>query len=99
MKRTWTENEIKTLIQENDKVLYRALKRLYAEQTADEQSSKETTERNGVGFNGADGHFLSSCSEFLIKRGFLSDKQKVIVRRKMVKYTKQLTRLANIGIA
>lgn len=97
--RIWTENEIRQLVQENDTVLYRALKRLYAEQTADEQSSKETTERNGVGFNGVDGHFLSSCSEFLIKRGFLSDKQKVIVRKKMIKYTKQLTKLANIGIA
>lgn len=97
--RTWTEEEIRNLVQSNDKVLYRALKRLYAEQTASEKASMETHERNGVGFNGADGNFLSSCSEFLIKRGYLSDKQKVIVRKKLVKYNKQLTRLANAGVA
>lgn len=97
--RTWTEEEIKNLVQSNDKVLYRALKRLYAEQTASEKASMETHERNGVGFNGVDGNFLSSCSEFLIKKGFLSDKQKVIVRKKLIKYNKQLTRLANAGVA
>ena len=97
--RTWTEEEIRNLVQSNDKVLYRALKRLYAEQTSSEKASMETHERNGVGFNGVDGNFLSSCSEFLIKRGYLSDKQKVIVRKKLVKYNKQLTRLANAGVA
>lgn len=94
-KRVWTEDEIKNLVQTNDKVLYGALKKLYACQTADEQSIGETTEHNGVGFNGIDGTFLSSCAEFLIRKDFLTDKQKVAVRKKMVKYTKQLTKLAN----
>jgi hypothetical protein len=31
-KRIWTEEEIKVLIQENDKVLYGALKKLYKRQ-------------------------------------------------------------------
>ena len=94
-KRVWTEEEIKNLVQTNDKVLYGALKKLYAKQTADEQRSKETKENNGVGFNGVDAGFLSSTAEFLLRTGFLTDKQKVIVRKKMVKYTRQLTRLAN----
>ena len=93
--RQWTVDEIKELIQTNDKVLYGALKKLYAEQTADEQHVGETREHNGVGFNGIDSKFLSSVSEFLIKRGFLTDKQKYITRKKLVKYSKQLTRLAN----
>ena len=38
MARTWTESEIKELVQTNDKVLYGALKQLYACQTADEQA-------------------------------------------------------------
>ena len=94
-KRVWTQDEIKHLVQTNDKVLYGALKKLYDQQTADEQRVGETVVHNNVGFNGADSRFLSSTAEFLKKTGFLTDKQKVIVRRKLVKYTKQLTRLAN----
>ena len=94
--KTWTSEEIKNLVQTNDKVLYGALKKLYACQTADEQASGETHEHNGKGFNGVDASFLSSVSEFLIKRGYLTDKQKVITRKKLIKYTNQLTMLANV---
>lgn len=94
-KRVWTEQEIKELVQTNDKVLYGALKKLYAEQTADEQRAGETRNLNGVGFNGVDSKFLSSVSQFLLKNGFLTDKQKAVTRKKLVKYNKQLTRLAN----
>ena len=95
MARIWTEQEIKELVQTNDKVLYGALKNLYACQTADEQAIGETSVKNGAGFNGLDAPILSSIAEFLINRGYLTDKQKVLVRKKLVKYNKQLTRLAN----
>lgn len=94
-KKTWTEEEIKNLIQVNDKVLYGALKKLYACQTAEEQNDKETHEQNGKGFNGVDAPILSSFCEFLNKTGFLTQKQKVLARKKLVKYNKQLTVLAN----
>lgn len=94
-KRVWTEEEIKDLVQTNDKVLYGALRNLYACQTADEQEAGETKVYNGVGFNGVDAHFLSSVAEFLNRTGFLTEKQKIITRKKLVKYNKQLTRLAN----
>lgn len=94
-KRVWTEDEIKSLVQTNDKVLYRALKKLYDCQTEGEQISKQTHEHNGKGFNSVDSEFLSNVSEFLIARGYLADKQKSVVRKKLVKYTKQLTKLAN----
>ncbi len=93
--RVWTEEEIRSLIQTNDKVLYGALKRLYNEQTNDEKQSGETKHQNGVGFNGVDARFLTSVAEFLIRNGFLTDKQKAVTRRKLVKYNRQLTRLAN----
>jgi len=93
--KVWTEAQIAELIQTNDTVLYRALKKLYAEQTDAEQAMGETKERNGRGFNGADAKFLSSVSEFVTKRGFLTDKQKSVARRMLKKYNKQLTRLAN----
>ena len=93
--RVWTEEEIKHLIQVNDNVLYGALKTIYAEQTADEKASRQANHQNGVGFNGADAPILSSFAEFLNKTGFLTPKQKIIARKKLVKYNKQLTRLAN----
>lgn len=93
--KTWTKEEIKTLVATNDKVLYGALKQLYARQTADERELKETNCQNGLGFNGVDAPFLTNVAEFLLKTGFLTDKQKVITRRKLVKYTGQLTKIAN----
>lgn len=94
-KRIWTEDEIKNLIQTNDEVLYRALKELYACQTEDEQASGRTKEYNGKGFNGVDAEFLSSVARFLIRNGFLTEKQKICTRKKLVKYNKQLTKIAN----
>lgn len=95
MTKVWSEDEIRELIQTNDKVLYGALRKLYACQTADEQSTGETKHRNGVGFNGIDSKIMSSFAEFLNRTGFLTVKQKAVARRKLIKYNKQLTRLAN----
>lgn len=95
MARVWTEDEIRNYVQTNDKVLYKALERLYDEQTVDEKRAGETTHNNGVGFNGADSKIMSSFAEFLKRTGFLTDKQKAVARKKLVKYNKQLTRLAN----
>ncbi len=94
-KKVWTEDEIRNLLETNDTVLCGALKKLYNQQTDDEQNCGTTTHSNGVGFNGADAEFLSSAAKFLIKNNYLSDRQKMVVRKKMIKYAKQLTRLAN----
>ena len=93
--KVWTVDEIKQLVQTNDKVLYGALKKLYELQTESEKQQKETTESNGVGFSAYDAEFMTSVAEFLIKNGFLSEKQKMYVRKKIVKYSKQLTKIAN----
>lgn len=95
IRKAWTEEEIRNLIQTNDKVLYRALYALYNKQTEDEKDSGHTKHYNGVGFNGVDSKFMTSIAEFMIQKGFLTDKQKACARKKMVKYTKQLTAIAN----
>ena len=95
MARVWSEEEIKNLVQTNDKVLYGALKKLYEQQTADEKQDGQTKNTNGVGFNKPDSQFLSGVAEFLLARGYLTDKQKYVTRKRLVKYNKQLTRLAN----
>ena len=95
MRRIWTEEEIKVLVQTNDKALYGALRKLYACQTADEIAEGAANHRNGAGFNGVDAGIMTSFCEFLNRTGFLTTKQKTICRKKMVKYTRQLTLLAN----
>jgi len=96
MARVWKAEEIKTLVQTNDRVLYGAMLKLYACQTADEVASGTTNHRNGAGFNGVDAGIMSSFCEFYNRTGFLTDRQKTIARRKLVKYTRQLTMLANM---
>ena len=95
-KRIWTEEEIKNLVATNDKVLYGALRKLYACQTDEEKVYGAAKEFNGAGFNGVDAPILTSMAQFLEKAGFLTPKQKVLCRKKLVKYNRQLTRLANI---
>ena len=60
-KRIWTEEEIKVLIQENDKVLYGALKKLNGEQTKDEQQSGQTKHYNALDLTV---QIQSSCQVF-----------------------------------
>ena len=92
----WSTDQMKDLMESNDKVLYGALKALYSQQTSDEQATGFTTYHNNVGFNGCDSKILSSMAEFLLRNDYLSDKQKIIVRKKLVKYIRQITILANI---
>lgn len=91
----WTEEEVMNLIETNDKVLYGALKHLYACQTDSEKVAGSTSEHNGKGFNSFDAEFLTSICKQLLERGTLSPKQKEVSRRKLKKYRKQLVELAN----
>lgn len=93
--KTWTVEEIKNLMATNDKFIGMAVVQIYNCQTESEKYCKETEENNGVGFNGVDANILSSFAEFYKERGYLSQKQMQIARKKMVKYAKQVTKLAN----
>lgn len=90
-----TEENISTLVQNNDGVLYWALMELYNLQTTSEQKTMSTRVRNRVGFNALDANFMSSLARYYLSHGYLTFNQKIVARRKMIKYTKQLTRIAN----
>ena len=94
-RRVWTEDEIKNLLKSNDKFLVRALVKLYGFQTDEEKTSESTIEHNGMGFNAIDSTFLTSVSKFYLSRGYITEKQKMAVRKRIVKYAGQLTRIAN----
>tara|TARA_Y100000593_G_scaffold89662_1_gene174374 strand:- start:356 stop:640 length:285 start_codon:yes stop_codon:yes gene_type:complete len=84
---------IKELITQDDGFFVQSLITLYNKQTQTEQLYENTAESNGVGFNSFDAEFLSSISKFYLNRGFLSPKQMLYGRKKLLKYAGQLVRL------
>lgn len=93
--KTWTVDEIRDLLNTRDDAVIRGMIRIYHYQTAQEQYVGETRECNGVGFNGFDSEFLSSLCEQVKKGRSLSPKQIFAARRKMLKYSRQLMKVAN----
>jgi hypothetical protein len=87
-------NEIRNKIATDDRWLQRGIIAIWKYQTATEKATKTTHLFNNVGFNGVDAPFLSSLAEFLSKGYNLSDKQKFVARKKMMKYSGQLYRIA-----
>lgn len=91
----WNRENLWAVIQVSDDQLAKALLALYQRQTMSEQASNQTSEANGVGFNGVDAPFLSSCAEGVKKFGGLTHKQVPHVRRMLKKYVGQLVDIAN----
>jgi hypothetical protein len=89
---------IKAQLASNPAWAERAIVRLHARQTADEQQARVTGHDNGVGFNGTDAFILSSFAEQINKAAqrnakagtVLSAKQLAIAYRKLPKYAKQV---------
>ena len=95
MRANWTAEEIKTIINRNDRQLCLAIVQIYNCQTEDEKIYKETSHDNGIGFNAFDSEILSSFAEQYLERGSLTKRQLEIARKKMQKYGKQLAKIAN----
>lgn len=89
----WKEY-IQELIKTNDKAFCRGVVLIYRLQTAEEQSIKETTIQNGVGFAGVDAKFMSDIAEMILQGKQLSARQEAIARNKLKKYWKQLMRIS-----
>lgn len=101
----WTVEQIKYNLQNNDNWVVRAVSAVYKFQTAIEQCNNVTVEDNGVGFNAVDALLLCSFAQQIEKwnnsdpntrhKNPLSVKQVSLARKKILKYAKQLTRIAN----
>lgn len=94
--RVWKHEEILNLLQTSDIMVMRSLLKLYGQQTPSEVSDKEALIKNKVGFNRFDAPFLSSLSEQLSNKKYLTPCQIIAARKKLLKYSRQLTFLANI---
>ena len=86
----WSVNTIKERLKTDDIALKRALERIHSFQTRDEQDHAQTAYSNGEGFNGVDANILTSFHDQLEQKGYLSKKQMELLRKKMVKYARQL---------
>ena len=87
---------IRNMVSTNPSWALRALERIYALQTSDEQACGITRNLNGVGFSGADSEILSSFAEQVKKGRTLSPKQMTILYKKMPKYARQLMGIADV---
>lgn len=85
---------IRAKITSSEAAAAKAMLKIYANQTSDEQSSESTVHRNNVGFTGNDAEILSSFSKQYQQRGSLSPKQNAILMKKIGKYAGQLTKQA-----
>jgi len=74
----------------NDRWALRALVRIYQNQTADERCREATIERNGIGFTGPDAEILTSFASQYQRRGRLTEKQMMILRRRIPAYARQI---------
>lgn len=94
----YTKAELKEMLKKqiatNDNKAIHALMTVYSYQTDQEQSNGHTIEYNGMGFSGVDSQILSSFAEQYHAKGFLSEKQMVLVKRLMPRYANQLLELS-----
>lgn len=88
------KSAIRAKITSNTDAAAKAMLKIYANQTSDEQNSESTVYHNNVGFTGNDAEILSSFSKQFQQRGFLSPKQNAILMKKIGKYAGQLTKQA-----
>jgi hypothetical protein len=92
----WTKEEVKAKLESDDKWLVRGLLAIHARQTEEEKTTETTKEQNGTGFNSVDANILTDLvNQYKRTNGYLSVRQIALIRKKMVKYAGQLTRIAN----
>lgn len=94
-RKRWTKEEISIKLREDDRWVKRGIIAIFKKQTADEQATHSTKHENGVGFNKIDCEFLSSLATQAIERGTLTKKQIAAGRKRILKYSQQLSRIAN----
>lgn len=93
--KTYTKEEIQTLVSTKPAWAEHALLALLERQTEDEQRSQATKHQNGAGFNGTDAAILTSFAQQVQRGRKLSEKQLAIAYKKLPKYAGQLLAIAS----
>ena len=91
----WSKQAIKAKLESCNDWLIRGLMAIYNRQSPTEKEYGSTSEDNGVGFNSCDAEILTSFADQYKRLKFLSPKQIQIARKRMLKYSNQLAKIAN----
>jgi hypothetical protein len=94
-KAKWNKVNIREMLEAKDDAVVRGLVRIHSFQTGDEQLFGQTTEENGVGWNGADAEYMTSLHDYFRANGYLTPGQMTYARKKILKYAGQLACIAN----
>jgi len=97
MAKTWTREEIETLVNTSNRAVERAMVAIWERQTADEQGSDTTRHHNGIGFSGWTARSGSYYAKWVLGGGTLTGKHLVKARRIALHHAGQLARIANEG--
>lgn len=95
MNQPYTTEDIRKLLDTNDRAVERAILHLYSQQTDDEQRARFSKYTNKVGFNGSDAGYGSYLATWLLSGKKLSGKHVVKARHMVRKYAGQLAKAAN----
>jgi len=104
MEKIWDKETVRENLLRSDKWVYRAVVALYNRQTDEEKVISDTKDRNFRGFNAFDAEILTSFADQIQQwescgynkyQNPLSRKQMAIARKKVLKYSGQLARIAN----
>lgn len=93
--KVWNKEEIKNQLETNQAWLERGILAIYAKQTQEEKNKQDTIENNGVGCRGCDARRLTYYAKWLQNGNHLSGKHLEMARKMMLKYSGQLTKIAN----
>lgn len=102
--KVWNKDSIKVLLAHSNEAVERALVFLYRQQTADEQATGTTTEKNNRGFNAADASDGAYMATWIInpknpsRPRRLTGKWIGIGREMVLKYGGQLADFANSDV-
>ena len=89
----YTKEQIQTNLRTNQRWIERTLVVLYQRQTSDEQTTGQTREFNGIGFNGPDSRYLSYCSRWILRGNHLNQKHLEKCSSRLPKYWRQVQEL------
>ena len=95
MKDKYTKEFIREKLSTNQVWLEKGVLALYRMQTEEEKSAGLTYQQNGCGFNAVDGKFLTYIAQYLLTGKHLTGKFLEDTRRRTLKYSGQLARIAN----
>ena len=87
--------DIRELLLNNEKAVYRGLITLYKFQTTNEKRANQSLYQNGAGFNKPDAQRMSAFAKFVLDGHKLNESNLGMVRETLLKYSGQLAQVAN----